>query len=64
MDDSKGVKGWIGAMHCLHESGKGRSKKEFGISKSACRFSVYIPCTGGDANSMVGRRILDDAGLS
>ncbi len=64
MDDSKGVKGWIEAMHCLHERGKGRREKKVRHKQKRCRFSVYIPCTGGDANSMVGRRILDEAELS
>ena len=52
-------------MHCLHEREvKGRrGKKVRQKAKANVVFRIYS-VSGGDADSMVGRRILDDAGLS
>ena len=51
-------------MHCLHERCKREEEKKIRHkAKANVVFRIYsVP--GGDADSMVGRRILDDAGLS
>ena len=64
MDDSKGVKGGLRLCIACMKDVKGRRKKKFGIKQKRMSFFRIYSVPGGDADSMVGRRILDDAGLS